>query len=89
MEETKLLNLKFNKFIIRSDGKFNFILEEIKTKGNKNWYYSDLLSLLKAIPNKIILKSEAMSVWELTCELEKVYDELKELNKVLSDAKKT
>lgn len=83
-EEKQFLNIKFNKFTIKSDGKFNFILEETKDKGKKNWYYSNLTSLLNAIPNKMMLKSESMSIWELTCELDKLGKDIKELTKVLT-----
>lgn len=65
------MELEFKKFKIISDKK-QYILRYEGEKRPKNYYYSDLLSLLKALPDKALLKNEAAKVDELIQELQEL-----------------
>lgn len=65
------MELQFKKFKITSD-KRQYILRYEGDKTAKNYYYSDLLSLLRALPDKVLLKKEATKVDELIRELQEV-----------------
>lgn len=64
------MEIKFKKFTITENGRC-FVLKFSDRKGEKNWYYADFESLIEALPNKIILKSESKTVKELTDEIQR------------------
>ena len=72
------MELKFKKFQI-SNNKLSYVLK-IKND-NKNYYYTDIEDLLNAIPNRIILKSEATDIEKLIKELKSLKTDIKKIIK--------
>lgn len=69
------MELEFKKFKILSD-KRQFILRYENGKQVSNHYYTDLYTLLNALPNKILLKKESK-------EIDKLVKELRDLKKFI------
>lgn len=66
------MEIEFKKFTITND-KIQFILIYKKgEKGERRYYYGDLASLLRELPNKVLLKREAKTVSELIRELQEL-----------------
>lgn len=65
------MELQFKKFKITNDTR-QFILTYEGDKPGKKYHYGDLLSLLNALPNKVLLKKESKKVDELIRELQEL-----------------
>jgi len=63
------MELEFKKFKIKSDDRQYTLQYRKGEKANQYFHYSDFESLIRALPNKVILKSEATKIDELMKDL--------------------
>ncbi|MFW6046533.1 MAG: hypothetical protein ACOCP4_01940 [Candidatus Woesearchaeota archaeon] len=74
------MEIKFKHFILTNDSR-SFIIKTINNGYEKNHYYVNFESVLNAMINKHMLKSEAKKIQGLIDELKEIKNDIKTLSK--------